>query len=123
MFGLVGVGAGEAEDGVVETVAVAEVSGDGDGVAGAGVAAGEEFAADVGVAQQAGGGEGVEVERGLVVVELADEVVAASDGGVAEEGVAGELHGTLAVDDAMALVSVRVGVREGRACRRSWSPL
>ena len=42
-----------------------------------------------------------------MVVELADEVIAACDGGVAEEGVAGELHGALAVHDAMALVGVR----------------
>ena len=41
-----------------------------------------------------------------MVVELADQVVAALDGGVAEEGIGGELHGALAVHDAMALVGV-----------------
>ena len=52
MLGLVGVGAGEGQDGVVKAVEVAEIGGDGDGVSGAGVAAGEEFAAEVGVAEQ-----------------------------------------------------------------------
>ena len=41
-----------------------------------------------------------------MVVELADEIVAAFDGGVAKEGVGGELHGALAVHDAMAFVGV-----------------
>ena len=40
-----------------------------------------------------------------MVVELADEVVAAVDGGPAEEGVGLELHGALAFDDAVALVA------------------
>ena len=39
-----------------------------------------------------------------MVVELADEVVAAFDGGPAEEGVGLELHCALAFDDAAALV-------------------
>ena len=42
---------------------------------------------------------------GLVVVELADEVVAALDGGPAEERVGLELHGALAVDHAAALMA------------------
>ncbi len=120
VFGFVGVGAGEGEQGAVKARRLAEVGGDGDGVTGAGVSAGEEFAAEVGITEERGGGEGLEVERGLVVVELADEEVAAVDGGVAEEGVTGELHGTLAVHGAMALVRVRVAVRQvgrpGRGC-------
>ncbi len=109
VLGFVRVGLGEGEEGAVEAGGVAEVGGDGYGVAGAGVAAGEEFAAEVGVAEKAGGGEGCDVERGLVVVELADEEVAALEGGVTEEGVGGELHGALAVDDAMALMGVAGG--------------
>ena len=91
------------------------------GVAGAGVAAGEGFAADGGVFEQGGGFELVEQDGGLVVVELADEVVAALDGGPAEEGVGLELHGALAVDDAAALVGF-AGLRRGRARRRSRPP-
>ena len=89
MLGFVGVGAGEGEDGAVEALGVAEVSGDFYGIAGAGVAAGEELAAEICVAEEALWGEGCDVERGLVVVQLADEVVAAFEGGVAEEGVGG----------------------------------
>jgi hypothetical protein len=46
-LGLVGVGGGEAGDGVVEAVGRADVAGDHAAVAGAGVAAGEHLAADV----------------------------------------------------------------------------
>ena len=121
MFGFVGVGAGEGEEGAVEAGGVAEVGGDGYGISGAGVAAGEEFAAEVGVAEETLWGEGCDVERGFVVVELADEEVAAFEGGVAEEGVGGELHGALAVDDAMALVGVASGAfgKIGRVGRGS----
>ena len=62
MLGLVGVEAGEAEDGVVEAVGGAEVGGHSDGIAGAGVAAGEELAADVRVAEQRGRRHLLEVE-------------------------------------------------------------
>ncbi len=115
-FGLVGVGAGEGEDSFVEAVGFADVGRDCDGISGAGVAAGEEFAAEVSVTDERVTGEGGEIERCLVVVELANEVVArdvlfVGDGGVAEEGVGGELHGTLAVHDAMTLMGVGIGVR------------
>ena len=104
-FGLVGVVGGEARDGVVEAGGSADVAGEDGGVSGAGVAAGEDFAAEGGVFEQAGGFEVREIDGGFVIVELADEVVAAFDGGVAEEGVGLELHGALAVHDAVALVT------------------
>jgi hypothetical protein len=112
VLGFVGVGASEGGDGAVEAVGFPEVGGDGDGVAGAGVAAGEELAAEVGVAEEGVGGKGFEVQAGFVVVQLADQEVAAIDGGVAEEGVGGELHGALAVHHAMALVGVGGAVGE-----------
>ena len=53
-----------------------------------------------------------------MVVQLADEVVAglpvSGNRGVAEEAVRGELHGALAVDDALTLVGVSVTVRQVR---------
>src|ERR1019366_5665801 len=103
--GLVGVVGGEAGDGVVEARGGADVAGDGAGVSGAGVAAGEGFAADGCVLDQAGGLERGELDRAFVVVELAAEVVAALDGAPAEKGAGLELHGALAVDDSEALVA------------------
>jgi len=116
-LGFVGVGVGEGVDGIVKTARVAEIRGEGDGVSGASVAAGEEFAANIGVSLKASSGEAGEVEAGFVVVQLADKIVAGltvgvGDGGVTEERVRGELHGALAVDDAMALVGMRVAVRK-----------
>src|ERR1700722_20163095 len=113
LLGLVGVGEGEAGDGLAEALGGAEVAGQHDEVAGAGVAAGEDLAGDLGVLHQAGRLEGGEVERGLVVVELADEEAArlagawVGDGGPAEEGIGLDLHGALAFDDAAALMGVR----------------
>jgi len=46
---------GEGQDGVVEAGGVADVGGDGDRVSGAGVAAGEELAVEVGVGDDAAG--------------------------------------------------------------------
>ena len=89
MLGLVGVGAGEGEDGAIEALGVAEIGGYLYGVAGAGVAAGEELATEVCVAEEALWGEGYDIERGLVVVQLADEVIAAFERGVSEKWVGG----------------------------------
>ena len=50
---LFGVGFGELQDCLVESLAVADVSGDDAGVGGPGVASGEEFAADLTVFDQA----------------------------------------------------------------------
>jgi len=68
------------------------------------VAAGEEFAAEVGVADEDFGREGLEIDGAFVVVELADEEVAIVEGGPTEEGIGLELHGALAFGDAAALV-------------------
>ena len=103
-IGLIGVVGGEFCDGVVEAGGAADVAGEYGGVSSAGVAAGEYFAAEAGVFEQACGFDGGEVDGGLVIVELADEVVAALDGGPSEEGVGLELHGALAFDGAAALV-------------------
>ena len=46
-LGLFGVGFGELENRFIEALAVADVSGDDAGIGGAGVASGEEFAADL----------------------------------------------------------------------------
>ncbi len=104
LLGLVGVGLCEFEDGGVKAGALADVAGEGGGIAGAGVSAGEEFAAEIGVVDQGVGREGLEIERTFVIVELANEEVALMDGGPAEEGIRLELHGALAFDDAAALM-------------------
>ncbi len=66
--------------------------------------AGEHLAADGRVLQQGRGFEHTQVDGGLVVVELADQVIAAGDGGPAEERVGLQLHGALAFHRAAALV-------------------
>lgn len=110
--GLFGVGLGEADDGLLEAVAGADVAGEDAGVAGAGVAAGEDLSTDGGVLAEVFGFEFGDVERGLVVVELADEVVEAVDARPAEHGVGLDLHGALAVGGALALVAWLGGVLE-----------
>jgi len=74
--GLGGVGAGEGEDGLREFAAAADVSVEGGGVSGAGVGAGKELAAELGVGDEGCALEAGDGDGGLVVVELADEVVA-----------------------------------------------
>jgi len=68
------------------------------------VSARESFAADGGILQQAGCLQFGHLDCGFVVVELADEEVAALDGGPTEKRVGLELHGSLALDNAPALM-------------------
>src|SRR5262245_36709344 len=74
-FVLVGVAGGELGDGPVEQVALAEVGGDGDPVAPAGVRPGQRRPAEPRVLRGAGHGQPVHVRAALPVVELAHVVV------------------------------------------------
>src|SRR4051812_11125631 len=69
---LVGVGLGELGDGAVEGVVGAEVGGDGDAIAGAGMGAGERGGAHVGVDRHRGRRQRLDQRRTLPVPELAD---------------------------------------------------
>ena len=76
-FVLVGVGLGELDEGPVEDVAGAEVGGDGDPVAGAGVGPGQRVAAQSARRRPSSGASMVSTSRGaLPVPELADVEVA-----------------------------------------------
>ena len=103
-FCLHGVGCSKFGDGLVEASRDANVSGDDGRIAGARVTAGQCFAADDGILQEASRLKLAHLDDGLVIVELTDEEVAALDGGIAEEWIGLELHGSLAIDDAAALV-------------------
>src|ERR671923_168031 len=92
-LGLVGVQAGEARERPVGGVALAEVAGQQGGAGGAGVALGEQGAADAGVVQQGGAVHAVHGDRALHVAELADVVVAAGHPGPAQRGGANGLQG------------------------------
>ncbi len=109
LLGLVGVGYGEFGNGVVEALRSADVAGEHGWISAAGVAAGEHLAADAGVAQQVGDLYLGDVDGGFMVVELADEVVAAVDRGPAEEWVGLDLHGAFAFDDPASLMVGRDG--------------
>ena len=69
---LVGVGDGEIADGPVERRPSAQVGGDGDAVARAGVGPGQGPAADAAVDGQGGRGQVGRVDRDLAVPELAE---------------------------------------------------
>src|SRR5260370_12364461 len=104
---LVGVGNGESGDSDVEAGRVPDVTGEHQRISRASVATGEDLPADSGILQQSGGLQFTEVDGGLVVVQLTDEVVSALDAGPAQEGVRLELHGTLAFDDPLSFVQGR----------------
>ena len=74
------------------------------------MAAGQQFAADFGVGLKAAAGQVFEFDGAFVVVELADEVLAAADMGPAQERIGLQLHGALALGDALAVVGCGVGV-------------
>ena len=111
-FVLVGVGLGKVGDCPVEGVRLAEVGGDRDPVAGAGMRAGECPAARLSVRGRARRDGCLEGEGALPVLELADVEVAllAVEAGAdvlpAEEDVARSLHQALAGDDAPAAILV-----------------
>src|SRR3984885_14768120 len=109
---LVGVAAGELADGRGEARALPDVAGDGHGVAGAGVGAGECAAA--------GGGELGKPRRDqlgarddLHVPELAHVVVVALHAAPADEDVGGALQQPLARDDPFAVAGVGAGLGVG----------
>src|SRR6185312_4371235 len=117
-LGLVRIGVREGKNRVVEASGVADIGSNGNRIAGTSVAAGEQFAAEVGVGAETVGGERGEIERGLVIVELADKIVAAIDGGIAEERIGGKLHGALSVGDAVSVVGAAGGVFRQVGCIR-----
>ena len=104
VFSLLGIGCGEVGDGLVEARGGADVACDDARVAGAGVTARQRFSADCGILQQAVSLQLGHLNCGFMVVELTNQEVAALDGGPTEEGVGLELHSTLAIDDAAALM-------------------
>src|SRR4029434_1090494 len=97
-LGLVGIGPGEAGEGPVGAVALAQVGGQPGGPGGAGVALGQQGAADAGVVQQGRPVHAVDGDGALHVAELAHVVVAAGHGGPAEQRVTHRLPGLLGLD-------------------------
>ena len=91
-------------DGVVKAFGGADVASENGAIPASRVSPGEEFAADAGILHQAGGLDGRNVERTLVVIKLANDVVATIDLRPAQEGVGLELHGTFALDNTTPLV-------------------
>ena len=105
---LVGVGLGELDEGPVEGVTGAQVGGDGDTVAGAGVGPDQRAGTHAGVEGHGGGVHGLDQRGALPVPELTDVEVAldAVDTlGVvpAQEDVAAGLHEVLAVHHPFAM--------------------
>src|ERR1039458_2214884 len=109
-FGLVGIEAAELAQRLGKAVAGAEIAGDDQRVAGAGVAAGQQLAADLGVRLKAAAGHILEVDGALVIVELAHQELASADVRPAQEWVGLQLHGTLPFGGALAVVVVRVRI-------------
>src|SRR6266568_4811865 len=115
---LIGVRAGELRNGLVEYARAAQVGGDGDPVAGAGVCPRQRPAAERAVHPQAARHHGLDGEGEFPVPQLADiEVtrppVQAGLGPLpAQEDVAGRLHQPLARHHPLALVGVLAGPDE-----------
>src|SRR5215207_290385 len=84
-LGLVGVGPGEAGEGPVGAVALAQVAGEQGGPGGAGVALGQQGAADPRIVHQGRPVHAVHGDGALHVAELAHVVVAVGHGGPAEQ--------------------------------------
>src|SRR5215813_7112224 len=110
-FVLVGVFLGEVGDRLVEFVRAAEVGGQGDAVAGAGVGPGEGPPAHLGVDRHARGDHLLDRRGELPVFQLADVVVVVNPVGAyhvgpAEEDVAFGLHQVLPGDHALAVAGV-----------------
>jgi hypothetical protein len=70
----------------------------------------EQLPADFSECSQAAARQVIKVDGAFVVVELAHQVLAAADVRPAEERVGLQLHGSLAVGDALAVVVVRMGI-------------
>src|ERR1039458_8285592 len=75
LFGLVGVEGAESGQRLGEAIAGAKVAGNRLRVAGAGVATSQQFAAEFGVGLKAVAGQVFKVDRTLVIVELAHQVI------------------------------------------------
>src|SRR5215469_16039521 len=121
-FVLVGVGLGEVGDRLVEFAGAAEVGGQGDTVAGAGVGPGEGPSAHAGVGRHARGDHLLDRRGELPVLQLADVVVVvlsvgADHVGPAEEDVAFGLHQVLPGDHALAVAGVLAAPAVGRQGR------
>ena len=76
------------------------------------MATGQQFAADFGVGFQICACQIFNLDGSFVVFELADEILASADVRPAEKRIGLDLHGTLALGDALAVVLRRVRVRQ-----------
>src|SRR5271157_1011719 len=102
--GLVRIVDTEADHGFIEPVAVAQIAINRAGIARARVPLGEQFAAHARVLHQAVAFEVVVRDARLVVAQLANQVVAASDGGPSQEDVGLHLHGAPTFGRALSLM-------------------
>ena len=110
---------GRTGEGPVGAVALAQVGRQPGGPGGAGVALGQQGAADPGVVHQGRPVHAVDGDRALHVAELAHVVVALGNRRPAEQRVADRLQGLLVLDHPLALVGVpgRVAVHEAGHAR------
>src|SRR5580698_8988251 len=119
LFSLVGIVDSEIADCLNKSIRVTDVAGERDRVTRARVTSYEQFAADLSVLGQAFPLQVLKLDRTLVIVELANKVLAIVDCGPTEKHVREELHRPLTLCHAPALVLRLPNLAQVRSICRS----